>query len=145
MHVYIHSDTHLSQMHKYILGPWVCTATQTFADTCVYRHTRLPACSQGALAGRCTPTPARTLQHSSGAPSPGRAPTPTHSSPWTTASGLDQGQGVGAGHAEAEDGGWSRHQAGERRLDDLGCLGRRAWCGVALPPPWHEELINLMN
>lgn len=46
-----HTSVSDAQIHPWTLGPWVCTATQTFADTCVYRHTRLPACSRGALAG----------------------------------------------------------------------------------------------
>lgn len=78
------------------IRPWaLCTATRT-----QLRHTRLPV-----LAGhtcRHTPTPARTLQRSSWAPSPSRAHTPIYSCLWTVASGLDQGQGVGAGHTEAE-------------------------------------------
>lgn len=46
---------------------------------------------------------------------------------------VDRGQwagpGPGSGGWACGGGGWSRHQAGERRLDDLGCLGKEgpAW------------------
>ena len=55
--------------------------TQTLADIRVHTDAPVGPCSpRHALAGGHRPTPARTLQRSSKAPLPGRAPTPTHSS-----------------------------------------------------------------
>lgn len=108
----------------------------------VYSPAHAPARARGAhlqAHGHACPRPPR----SSWAPAPGRAPTPTYSSPWTVASGLAPGQGVGAGPAEAADGaGTRRGRGGWMTLD---AWGRRALRGAALPPPWHGQLINLMN
>lgn len=144
MHVYIHSDTHLSQMHKYILGPLGLGFVQPHKPSQTHASTDTPACLPAHEArlqvhAHACPHPPAQLRGTIAWQSP-------HPHPFIS---VDHGQwagpGPGSGGWACGGGGWSRHQAGERRLDDLGCLGRRAWRGVALPPPWHEELINLMN
>lgn len=146
MHVYIHSDTHLSQMHKYILGPLGLGFVQPHKPSQTHASTDTPACLPAHEArlqvhAHACPHPPAQLRGTIAWQSP-------HPHPFIS---MDHGQwagpGPGSGGWACGGGGWSRHSTrrGERRLDDLGCLGRRAWRGVALPPPWHEELINLMN
>lgn len=62
---------------------------------------------------------------------------------------VDRGQWAGpgpgsGGWAHRGGGGWSRTGRG-RGWMTLDAWGRRARHGAALPPPSHEELINLMN
>lgn len=129
-------DTHLSQTHGYTLRT-PCTATRGPLQT------RPPAHAPGAhsqVHTHACPRPPAPLLGTVARQSPRPHP---FISLWTVASGLDQGQGVGAGHAEAAAGdGIRRGRGGRMTLD---AWGRRALQGAALPPPWHEELINLMN